>query len=164
MSEVTPFWWFWQYLLLLCSDFHQIFISISVCGNLWTKLHFTVHRFFSRILTGFPIGKADDFNWIKIDVFPFILFLQTKVIKYKSVEQEKCEPRYKYDCHIGEKYLPNQSHYIKVVQGGVFSRARHNWLWIYLLLGSYYMYWSYYKTVLIFSGSYCSFSILHYSS
>ena len=35
--EVTPFWWFWQYLLFLCSDFYQIFNFISVGGNLWMK-------------------------------------------------------------------------------------------------------------------------------
>ena len=30
------------------------------------------------------------------------------MIKYKSVKQEKCEPRYRYDCYIGEKYLNTQ--------------------------------------------------------
>ena len=30
------------------------------------------------------------------------------MIKYKSLKQEKCEPRYKYDCYIGEKYLDTQ--------------------------------------------------------
>ena len=38
--EMTLFWWFWQYLLFLCSDFHQIFISICIGGNLWIKLYF----------------------------------------------------------------------------------------------------------------------------
>ena len=38
--EVTAFWWFGQYLLFLCSDFHQIFNSISIGGNLWMILHF----------------------------------------------------------------------------------------------------------------------------
>ena len=100
--EVTLFWWFWQYVFFLCSDFHQIFNSISIGGNLRIKFHFCCwnltaidlfpircQNLFSKVIWHFKSlwSQRECFStlrtqWKPFNRYNFIVFLRGSSIFY----------------------------------------------------------------------------------